>query len=198
MLSLLVPADSEALIDEDEFERDEFMPYWAELWPSGLALADAVARSAPRTGPFQSSVGRMPAGGFPFGRVLELGCGLGLPSLVAALAGADVVATDWSADAIALLERNAARVGAPLHALRWSWTESAPCRAELVLASDVLYERRNGPRLLAALDAVVAEGGEAWIADPGRPGADDFFTAAARSWSVEQLRPRIWRLYSSS
>ena len=175
MLSLLVPADSEALIDEEAFERDEFMPYWAELWPSGLALADAVAGAR--------------------GSVLELGCGLGLPSLVAALDGADVVATDWSQDAIALLERNAARVGAPLRALRWSWSEPAPCQAELVLAADVLYERRNGPLLLAALDAVVAEGGEAWIADPGRAGADEFFTTAARSWAVERLRPRVWRLY---
>jgi predicted nicotinamide N-methyase len=173
-LSLLVPRDSEALIDEAAFERDEFMPYWAELWPSGLALAEAVRGAS--------------------GRVLELGCGLGVPSLVAALDGADVVATDWSADAIALLERNAERVGARLEATRWSWTEPPPPPAGLVLAADVLYERRNGPQLLAALDAVVAEGGEAWIAEPGRPGSDEFLAAAAAAWAVEELRPRIWRL----
>jgi predicted nicotinamide N-methyase len=178
VLSLLVPPDGEALLDEQAFEREEFLPYWAELWPSGVALADAVA-----------GVG---------GSVLELGCGLGLPSLVAALAGADVVATDWAPDAIALLERNAARVGARLEARCWSWTEPAPAAAELVLAADVLYERRNGPQLLAALDAVVADGGAAWIADPERPAAAEFFAAAAeRGWSVGELRPRIWRLSRS-
>jgi predicted nicotinamide N-methyase len=173
-LSLLVPRDSEALLDEEAFAEDEFMPYWAELWPSGLALAEAVAGVT--------------------GRVLELGCGLGVPSLVAALGGADVTATDWAPEAIALLERNAARVGARVTARRWRWTAHPPPPAELVIAADVLYERRNGPQLLAALDAVVAEGGEAWIADPDRPAAAEFFAAAAESWTVERLRPRIWRL----
>jgi predicted nicotinamide N-methyase len=193
VLSLLVPRDSEALLDEEAFAHDEFMPYWAELWPSGLALAEAVTKIGPWTGPSGSSVGRMPTGAHPV-RVLELGCGLGLPSLVAALDGADVVATDWAPDAVALLERNAERVGARLAALRWNWNEPAPVAAELVLAADVLYEARNGPQVLAALDTVVAEGGEAWIADPDRPGAEDFFSAAATAWAVDELRPRIRRL----
>ena len=36
------PDDPERLIDEERFEEDEFMPYWAELWPSGVALAGYV------------------------------------------------------------------------------------------------------------------------------------------------------------
>ena len=177
-LSLLVPTDAEALLDEDAFAHDEFLPYWAELWPSGLALAEAV-----------SGVG---------GRVLELGCGLGIPSLVAALGGAEVIATDWAQDAVDLLGRNAQRVGARVRALRWRWTDPAPAQAELVIAADVLYERRNGPQLLAALDAVVAPGGEVWIADPGREAAAAFFAAAADRWDVAELRPRLWRLTASA
>src|SRR4029078_12516353 len=42
-LSVLRPRDSEALLDEHAFEDDEFLPYWAELWPSGVALARVVA-----------------------------------------------------------------------------------------------------------------------------------------------------------
>ena len=38
-LCVLRPRDSEALLDEHAFEEDEFLPYWAELWPSGVALA---------------------------------------------------------------------------------------------------------------------------------------------------------------
>jgi predicted nicotinamide N-methyase len=154
------------------------MPYWAELWPSGLALAEAVTGVT--------------------GSVLELGCGLGLPSLVAALDGAHVLATDWAPEAVALLERNAERVGARLQARCWNWNQAPPRAAALVLAADVLYEERNGPQVLAALDAVVADGGEAWIADPERPAAAGFFAAAAeRGWTVGVLRPRIWRLSRS-
>ena len=78
-LALLAPRDRDALLTEEAFEHEEFLPYWAELWPSALALARVVARR-PLTGR----------------RVIELGCGLGLPSITAALAGGRVLATDWS------------------------------------------------------------------------------------------------------
>src|SRR5205814_6721403 len=92
-LSLLRPRDPEALLDEEAFARDEFMPYWAELWPAGLALARALPLRLDGL------------------RVVELGCGLGIPSLVAAARGARVTAIDWAADAIALLHTNAAANG---------------------------------------------------------------------------------------
>ena len=42
-LSLRRPTDPEALLDEEAFADDEFLPYWAELWPAGLALARGAA-----------------------------------------------------------------------------------------------------------------------------------------------------------
>src|SRR3954470_12465045 len=99
-LALLRPRDAEALLCEEAFERDEFLPYWAELWPSASALARAVGARSLRGA-----------------RVLELGCGLGLPSLAAAVAGGRVLATDWADDAIAMLTRNAARNGLAIEAL---------------------------------------------------------------------------------
>src|SRR5262249_53883975 len=42
-LSVLRPPDADALIDETTFDEEEFLPYWAELWPSGLTLARHVA-----------------------------------------------------------------------------------------------------------------------------------------------------------
>src|SRR4051794_9118718 len=129
-LRILRPRDSEALLDEEAFEHEEFLPYWAELWPSGATLARDVS-------------GRSLRGA----RTLELGCGLGLPSIAAALAGGRVLATDWSADAIRMTERNAERSGARLETLRCDWAHAQPLldRApwDLVLAADVLYERRN-------------------------------------------------------
>jgi predicted nicotinamide N-methyase len=168
-LSVLRPRDAEALLDEHAFEHEEYLPYWAELWPSGVALARRLA-------------GRSLRGA----RVLELGCGLGLPSLAAALAGGRVLATDWSPGAIALLEDNAARNDAALETARVDWTrpgllvERAPW--DLVLAADVLYERRNVEPLLALLPQLLGPRGELWLADPGRPPREAFLAALADGW----------------
>src|SRR3954468_6269247 len=105
-LTVLRPRDSEALLDEHAFEEQEFLPYWAELWPSGVALAGAIAARALRGA-----------------RVLELGCGLGLPSLAAALGGGRVMATDWSPAALDLLGENARRAGATLETALVRWEE---------------------------------------------------------------------------
>jgi predicted nicotinamide N-methyase len=168
-LRLLRPRDAEALLDEEAFEREEFLPYWAELWPSSLALARAIAGRALRGA-----------------RTLELGCGLGLPSIAAALAGGRVLATDWSAEAIRMTAVNAERNDAQLETLVCSWTEPEPLLArapwDLVLASDVLYEARNGDVLLELLPQL---GPEVLLADPGRKPAGRFLEAAAAGWSIE-------------
>jgi predicted nicotinamide N-methyase len=176
-LTLRVPRDSEALLSEEAFADDEFLPYWAELWPSALALAEAN----------QGDQGARPLDPLT---VLELGAGLGVPAIAAALAGHRTVATDWAADAVDLLRENAARNGAPLRALRWSWTaDPAPLGGpfDRVLAADVLYEARNVGQLLDALPALVAPGGEAWIADPGRTTAAPFVAAAVATWTVDRV-----------
>src|SRR4051812_19147052 len=81
-LSILRPRSAEALIDEQTFEREEFLPYWAELWASGTALARAAS---------ERDVTGL--------RIVELGCGLALPAFAAAAGGAHVLATDWSPEA---------------------------------------------------------------------------------------------------
>ncbi|PRY13453.1 class I SAM-dependent methyltransferase [Kineococcus rhizosphaerae] len=170
-LDLLLPGDLEELFTEEAYADERFAPYWAELWPSALALADAVAGAAPA-------------------RLLEFGCGLGVPSIRAARAGHAVTATDWTPTAIDLLTRNAARNAVALTALPWDWTtDPAPLRPpfDLVVAADVLYERRQVDTVLAALPALVAPGGQVWVADPGRPAADEFVARARADWSVDRL-----------
>src|SRR6266536_2093194 len=173
-LSILRPRSAEALLEEEAFEREEFLPYWAEVWASGVALAAVVA-------------GRPLAGA----RVLELGCGLALPSLAAALGGAEVLATDWSPDAAAVLELNAKRNGVAVETAVVSWAEPGPLVArapwELVLAADVLYERRNVDELLALLPQL---GGEVLLADPGRPHAKAFLAATAEGWTIARVAER--------
>jgi len=167
-LTLLRPPSAEALIDEEAFDEDEFLPYWAELWPSGLALARAVAALDLRGA-----------------RVLELGAGLGLPSLAAALGGADVLATDWAEDAVELLRANAERNGIELRATVVRWDAPEPLLRDapwtLVLGADLLYERRNADQLLELLPRL---GGDALLADPARPFARGFLERAAAHWDV--------------
>ena len=170
-LRVLRPRDSEALLDDHAFEHEEFLPYWAELWPSGVALARAIG--------VQSLGAR---------RVVELGCGLGLPAIAAALAGGRVLATDWSAAATARAADNAERNGTVVETLVCSWTAPEPIVErgpwDVVLASDVLYERRDVDPLLAVLPRLLAARGEAWIADPGRPPAAEFLERAAERFDV--------------
>jgi predicted nicotinamide N-methyase len=100
-LRIVHPPSADELIDERAFEQEEFLPYWAELWPSSLALARTVAG--------------LDVAGL---RVVELGCGLAVPSIVAALGGASVLATDWSAEALAFGARNAELNGVALETAR--------------------------------------------------------------------------------
>jgi len=173
-LAILRPPSADELIDEAAFDEEEFLPYWAELWPSGLALARYVAGRELREL-----------------RVLELGCGLGLPALAAALRSADVLATDWAEDAIELLRRNAERNGVFLRLARVRWSEPEPLlRAapwDLVLGADLLYEARNAEQLA---ELVPQLGGEVLLAEPGRPYAKDFL----ERFRAEPVAERIFRL----
>jgi predicted nicotinamide N-methyase len=128
-------------------------------------------------------------------RVVELGCGLGLPSLAAAAVGADVLATDWAPDAVSLLRDNAARNAIRLRVELIRWQEPQRILREapwdVVLAADVLYERRNADQLLELLPRL---GSEVLLADPSRPHAERFLEAAARDWVIETThgaRPRV-------
>lgn len=169
-LVLVRPRDSMALLDDDRFDRDEYLPFWAELWPSGAALARLVV-----------------AGDLAGRRVLELGCGLGLPSILAALGGAHVTATDWSADAVAFARANADRNGARLETLVASWADPGPLVEaapwDVVLAADVLYEQRNVDLLVGLLPRLVDAHGQVWLADPGRRHAMTFWDEIAGTWS---------------
>jgi predicted nicotinamide N-methyase len=169
-LRLLRPVAPDALISEEAFARDEFLPYWAELWPAALALASALPE---------------PLGAV---RVVEVGCGLGVPSLVAAARGGVVTATDWAEDAIALLRRNAALNGLELRAEVRDWRDPWREEFDLALAADVLYEERNVKPLVSALRRLAPV---SLVALAGRPYEAEFLRLAA---PVTQIAERVIRL----
>ncbi len=128
--------------------------------------------------------------------MVELGCGLGVPSLAAARAGAEVLATDTEPQALELIERNAAEIGVRIETARVEWAEPDELIErgpfDLVLGSDVLYERPNVALLLKLLPQL---GPEAWFAEPGRPAAEAFLEQAERRWSLETTARGVVRIH---
>lgn len=163
MLSIIHPASAEDLIDERDFERDERLPYWAELWPSARVLAEHILA--------------MTGDGRSF---LELGCGSGLVTTCASLAGFRVVASDYYEDAVRFARVNSQRNGGRAARgllLDWRALPLKLPRFDVVAASDVLYERPYGALVARVLDATLRDGGQAIIADPGRVAREEFIRA---------------------
>lgn len=143
-------------------------PYWAHLWSGARLLAAAVPHAA--------------------GRVLELGCGLGLPGLVAARRGATVVATDREVAPLAFVRASARAAG--LDSLRVLATDfrDVAVRAcfDLVLLAEVLYDREAFGPLVATLDRVLTRDGVALLVDARRIDTTAFYTLLERArfaWS---------------
>jgi predicted nicotinamide N-methyase len=169
------------LIDEGDFDRDERLPYWAELWPSALALARHISE-------------RDLAGT----RVIELGCGVGLPTILALARGARVLATDHYEAALDFTAHNArANLGLEPDSALLDWREpdiEGIGTFDLVIAADVLYERKNAAALADLVPKLLAPGGEAIFADPRRDEAPEFlrtmeglgFEDAAEETTVDQ------------
>jgi predicted nicotinamide N-methyase len=178
-LRVLQPAYAAELPDAGPVEWAPVAPYWAVLWRSGVALA--------------RELDGMELRGL---RVVELGCGLAVPSIAAARAGAAVLATDTSAEALTLVARNAREndVRVETTAVDWTDPDELVRRApfDLALAADVLYERAGVAQLLSLLPRLAPA---AWVADPGRPAASAFVEQAARRWQVETRVRGVVRLH---
>ena len=152
------------------------MPYWGLLWPSGLALAEALLADPPVT---------------RARRTLELGCGLGVTAAAALASGAHLIAADTFAEALLFTRHNVLRnTGAVPSTRLLDWRTAAgrdACHAaapfDLLLAADVLYEQDDLAPLLALVPALLAPGGRFWLGEPGRRVSRAFVTAAhAAGW----------------
>jgi predicted nicotinamide N-methyase len=163
-IELLRVADVDTLLDrlpKIQFRPDERLPYWADLWPSSLALAQYLWEAIDLQGL----------------EVLELGCGLGLAGIAASRKGGVVTFTDYEADALAFTRYNAYRNGCPqaiVRHLNWHAPRLNLTYA-VIMASDVLYERANFHPLMQLMDRALEPNGHFILAEPNRPVARDFF-----------------------
>ena len=144
---------------------DERIPYWAELWASALAMSWYLVEN-------QHLINSETL-------VTEIGCGLGLPSIIAGKLGADVCLTDYDEDALAFAkmnwEQNLPNKKARFQQLDWRNPDPS-VSADLLLASDVAYEKRAFEPLLNAFKTLLKPNGTILITEPNRPVSTDFFS----------------------
>ncbi|HEX4148989.1 MAG TPA: methyltransferase domain-containing protein [Pirellulales bacterium] len=165
-LRLVHPRSADELLDEQAFDQDGRIPYWAHIWPSSRLLAERLMR--------ESGSGR---------RLLELGCGAGFCGLAAALAGFQTLATDYYSEALDFVQLNAQRNGIAQLATRmvdWRDYPRELVGFDWVVAADVLYEKPYADLLAAAVAQSLATGGQGLVTDPGRAGAKSFPDACLR------------------
>ncbi|HSD10006.1 MAG TPA: hypothetical protein VLF14_03425 [Candidatus Binatia bacterium] len=162
--------DVEALLQSDDHVEP---PYWMHLWPGAMALARVVAR-APEVRP-----GAL---------ILELGCGLALPSLAARVRGATVVSSDGRRPPLALAMGSARRNGSAIHAVQMDFRQPAirlPC--DVLLGAEVGYDEQQVPALVDLTAKLLRSGGVAWFADS----VNAYRTSLADGLRAADLRVRI-------
>ena len=180
VIALAHPASSDELISEEDYLKDERLPYWAEPWPSSFALARHLLSGDSLLG---AGRGR---------RMLELGCGTGLVAAAAALAGFEVTASDYYEDALRFARVNvwhATKRAIDVLHLDWRALPELMPRYDAVIASDVLYERPYAEIVATTIARTLAPGGMAMVADPGRMATPAFLEACpAAGLHIERKR----------
>ncbi len=177
---LVRPRNADDLITEADYVKDERLPYWADIWPSSMMLAERLLE--------EKGAGRS---------LIELGCGSGLCACAAALSGFDVLATDYYDDALRFTELNtrvnAGSAAKTMH-VDWSALPADIGTFDVVLAADVMYEPRYPAMVASAIERLMAPGGQAIVADPGRIAFPDFIAeCSARGLAITDEDVRAFR-----
>ncbi len=152
------PTDSDRLLDHPQvrsaYVADQYMPYWADLWPAARMLAKAIVRE-PWSGPLDA---------------LEIGCGLGLPGIAALAMGLRVTFSDYDATALRFAADNAKRNGFEhFETLQMDWRFPPEKRRwPVILAADLIYEMRNVAPIVKLIKQLLAPDGLCLVTDQDR------------------------------
>lgn len=177
---LLRPRNADDLITEADYVKDERLPYWADIWPSSMMLAERLLE--------EKGAGRS---------LIELGCGSGLCACAATIAEFEVTATDYYDDALLFTELNtrvnSGSAAKTMH-VDWSAIPADIGTFDVVLAADVMYEPRYPAMVAGAIERLMAPGGHAIVADPGRIAFPDFIAeCSARGLAITDEDVRAFR-----
>jgi predicted nicotinamide N-methyase len=177
-VALYTVADLESRVDRAALLRgDEEPPYWAYLWSGARVLASYLARHLDVSGR----------------RVLEIGCGLALPGVTAAVQGADVTLVDGAAAALAVATASAAANGVRCTPVVADFTRLDPTwRFDVVLAAEVAYDRERWADLAAVCERHLCRGGVTLLAEGYRTDTRGLYAAlAARDLAVHAIDVRV-------
>lgn len=192
-LTLWTTKDIDPLLDRmmskhelDPEIADDQMPYWAELWPSSLLMAEVLVNQAPK---------------LPEGEFFEMGCGPALPGILAARLGKQGTVSDYLEEALWLAELNVKENGVSdqVKIQRMDWREPLSKKVPWILANDVAYEKRAFRPLVDCWNDMLAPGGQIWLSEPGRSVAKGFFQLLEEEqWQTEVIgtkeRVRVLRI----
>jgi predicted nicotinamide N-methyase len=197
-LSFTRIADPDVVLNEVAAEADlrekvtgkresdpQHLPYWAELWDSAAGVGQFLGRNGLLPGRATPPTGRFD--------VLDLGCGMGLAGTVAATLGATVVFADLEAPALLFARLNSLPCRRRVHTRRLNWRlENLGQVFDLIIGSDILYERKEWDFLEPFWRTHLATGGSVLLGEPGRQTGDLFLPwIAARGWKIEQFAEKV-------
>jgi predicted nicotinamide N-methyase len=152
--------------NQDNSLAEEYCPYFGVLWEAGVGLSQFLHKMDLREK-----------------KVLEIGCGLALPSFIVTKKGGDIVATDFHDDVPLFLEfnQNKNKIYFPYRVMNWrneiERTKTDLGLFDLVIGSDILYESQHPLQVAKALIAFLNPGGRIILADPGRAYIQKFISS---------------------
>lgn len=168
-LKLMRPTNPDLFLDDAEVQkensRNDYMPYWAFLWPSAVKMAAAVLDPEWDRG----------------SEILELGAGIGLVGLASLARGDRVVFSDYDATALHLCQFNALLNGLETpEIIRLDWRDVPQRTFPVLIGCEVTYDANLHEPLLECIEKMLAPGGVCWLGDPGRFQGPFFYEAAIR------------------
>lgn len=153
------------------------LPYWAKLWDSSFLLAYFLGRQ-------QAVLGR---------RMLEIGAGLGVVGVYAALCGHRVTITDINEDAVRFARANVLLNDARnAEVRRLDWTDASFSEVfDVIVGSEVVYDRESYPALVQFLRRTLAPGGIIFLAKNATLQIPKFFAQLTRYFEFKQTTQTI-------
>ncbi len=171
-LELIKVANIDDLLDRAN-DPDE-IPFWAEIWPASIGLASFMLRNKAE---------------FEGKTLLELGAGVGLAGIAAKLAGAKVVQSDFTVEALRFTRINCLRNNiVPSELLLADWRNfPTNIKFDLIIGADILYEKTLHNQLAKIFENQLNSDGIIWLADPGRNYGKDFIKNSKEAgWIVNE------------
>ncbi|MDD4359073.1 MAG: methyltransferase domain-containing protein [Syntrophaceticus sp.] len=174
-LVLEVVANVEDLVTDPE--DDDQIPYWAEMWPAARGMAQYIWDEID----FQGET------------VLELGAGLGLPGMVAALKGGSVTFSDYIEDSLKIISSNAARNNIKdTDYLLADWRDfQVEKKFDWIIGSDVLYNPSLNPYVVEILKHNLASTGHLLFAHPSRPVTKELLESLITPLGLQEDRSKV-------